>query len=383
MYHVLMFQVPFSSPYVPELAIEFIKESLKSPEQQGDGIFSQQCENMISRMYEDAKCLLVPSCTAALELSSMLIDLEYDEEVIMPSFTFTSAATAITKFKGIPIFCDIDPENGCIDSEKIEDLITEKTKAISYVNYAGNGPNVDKIIEIARKYKLRIIEDAAHNFGVLTHSQESLTGDFVTFSFHATKNIQCGEGGAIIIRDESLLEKAQIIREKGTNRIDFKRGKVNKYRWVGSGSSYLLAEVNSAILKASLIEFKGIQVKRTSLVRNYESKLGFIGEFGWTTFNGTLNSAHMFALLAPDETSRKFLSQRLSDFGITAVSHYEDLSTSPEGLRIGRASKSGCPESIKFSKRILRLPLFTSMTISQVEYVVDSIRAILSKEKIS
>lgn len=369
--------VPFSIPHVPKAAFKYIEKALSSPIQQGNGPFSRDCESIISSFCSRDRTFLTPSCTAALEIASMLIDLGPGDEVILPSFTFTSAVTAVTKFNATPVFCDIDMKTGCIDVNKIEELISSNTKAISYVNYAGLSPDVDRLKSIAERYDLLIIEDAAHNFGVLTYNQKALTGDFVAFSFHATKNIQCGEGGALNVGNEALFEKTEIIREKGTNRSRFVTGKVNKYNWVGKGSSYLLSEVNSAILMSSLDTFTEIQNRRETLVDNYNSKLEFLDDYGWQILGGTRKSSHMYALMAPDELRRNQLADSLKKSGITAVSHYEDLSTSPEGIRVGKTNLIGCLNAIEFSKRILRLPLYADMSIGQLDYVVSSIKKIL------
>jgi dTDP-4-amino-4,6-dideoxygalactose transaminase len=361
--------IPFNLPYVPRRASEYINEALLHPIQQGDGYYAKKVEERIQAFYSNAPAvLLVPSGTAALELSFMLLDLKPGDEVIVPSFTFTSVATAITKFWAKPVFCDIDPVSGCLDVSFLESLINEHTRAISWVNYAGACPNLSELQRLARNYGLPLIEDAAHNFGILGVNQACLTGDLVTFSFHATKNIQCGEGGALIITDERYRERAYVIREKGTNRRAFKTGKVSKYSWVDRGSSYLLSEISSALLMAQLDEFEWIHSIRRNIIDYYAEELQDFLEL--EVLGNLRNAAHMFAALAPSRESRDLIVARSRSFKVELASHYEDLSSSPYGARM---NSSTARNSIEFSSRIFRLPVYPDLR-GREESVLDALK---------
>jgi len=367
-------EIPFSIPHVPADALTNIQIALQSVIQQGDGLFSRLVEQHINSIYPDYESFLTPSCTSALEMAMMLIDICPGDEIIVPSFTFTSIVTAITKFGGIPVFADIDVTSGCIDVAQIEEKISSRTRAISWVNYAGLGFNLNDLRNMGVRNGIFLIEDAAHNFGVLTHSQqERPTGDFVAFSFHATKNIQCGEGGALLVKNPELLEKAHVIREKGTNRWAFNQKKVSKYSWVGKGSSYLLAEINSALLLTQLQNFYSIQEDRRKSMSAYKRELSNLPEFGWTALDGTERSSHMFALLAPNKNSRDLAIEHLNAKGIGAVSHYEDLASSPAGFKFSRHPAKTMTNSISFSQRILRLPLYVGIG-EQVERVTSEFK---------
>ena len=374
-----MNDIPFTQPYVPPLSVKNIEKALKERVQQGDGMFSAEVVSKIESIYPDFTCLLVPSCTSALELSMMLINLGPGDEVIVPSYTFPSAATAVTKFWATPVFCDIDFRTGCIDVELLEGLIGEKTKAITWVNYGGNTPNLSVLRKLSQKYKLTLIEDAAHCFGVSTDVDFGLTGDLVTFSFHATKNIQCGEGGALLIRKSNLVSRARIMREKGTNRHDFALGKVDKYKWIDRGSSYLLAEINSALLSAQLDAFGYIQSSRQNAITTYLEKLAPHLPKHWTLESFNLQSAHLLALIAPSKVQRDHFIFRMSKKSVTTVSHYEDLASSLGGKTFGKKSIK-CRKSIELSQRIVRLPVYTEMAKTDIERVIQSAIEVFSEK---
>lgn len=366
--------IPFSRPYISTKANHYIEIALSKDIQQGDGDYSKIVQDRIAGLYEDpSEVILTPSCTAALELSLMLLDLKPGDEVIIPSFTFTSIATAITKFWATPIFCDIDLRTGCLDTLDLERKISPRTKAISWVNYAGKTPNTSALKNIANKYKVFLIEDAAHNFGILGDNQNELTGDFVTFSFHATKNIQCGEGGALLIRNAQYRNRAHIIREKGTNRRDFLNGRVSKYSWVDRGSSYLISEVSAAILMSQLDDFVVIQEKRKQIVEYYNEQLRACNQI--TALENLQNSSHMFAVMTFSTEFRDQIVLQSKAMGVTLVSHYEDLATSPYAVRNGLSSNS-CPNSKIFSNRILRLPVYPELG-ADAERVVEVVKSIL------
>ena len=370
--------IPFSHPYVPTLSLNYIKGALESSTQQGNGQLSKLVEGTIQKLYPEYQAFLVPSCTAALELSLMLLDIVTGDEVIISSYNFPSAATAVTKLGGTPVFCEIDSLTGCIDCDDVEMKVTSRTKAIIWVNYAGLSPNIIKLSEIAKEYNIALIEDAAHHFGSRPIQNQIRFSDFVTFSFHATKNIQCGEGGALLVKELKYVERAFVMREKGTNRRDQMLGKVLKYRWVDKGSSYLLPEICSALLCSQLDELEVILTKRRSLVELYQEELKDATDFGWDILQGTEHAGHLFALIAPNENSRDSLITQLKLKGITALSHYEDLSSSPAGLIYG--SKGAiCHRSVAFSQKIVRFPLFFTLSESDVERICLSIYSILGK----
>jgi len=366
--------ISFSRPYVSKHTSFHVGEALKNQIQQGDGWYSNLVTQKIEEMYPDLTCLLVPSCTSALELSLMIIDLKPGDEVIVPSFTFPSVATAITKFWATPVFCDINSDSGCIELEGIEKLININTKAITWVNYGGNRPSLISLSKIAKENNLILIEDAAHNFGEATRVNREFQSDFVAFSFHATKNIQCGEGGALLIRNPKFASKARIMREKGTNRHEFQLGKVSKYSWVDRGSSYLLAEVNCAILWSQLQDIDFIFASRQRIVEEYSTKLSAIEEYDWEIMKLNNAAAHIFALKAPEKSARDEFIHKMACQGITTVSHYEDLAKSVAGMKYGR-SMNNCKNSIDLSERIVRLPLYVGLKDTDVEGVLEGVQS--------
>ncbi len=369
--------IPFNKPFVPAAAVQVIGNALTSLQQQGDGHYSRLAESRLQERYDNPNLLLTPSCTASLELSFMLMNLQPDDEVIMPSYTFPSAATAVTKFWGRPVFCDVDENTGCLDVTRVRSQITEKTKAISWVNYAGNAPDRSELQAIARDFGLYTVEDAAHNFGESPPEGGLTVGDFVTFSFHATKNFQCGEGGAILIRDSNLYQRSLVLREKGTNRRDFSKGVISKYRWIDRGSSYLLAEINSALLLCQLDEFQHIQDSRRSVIMDYLSILGSIEELGWRLLKHTENASHMFALLAPSIRLREEFIAKAKSKGIAVAPHYEDLASSTAGLHFSR-SVGLCDASLSFSSKIVRLPVYPELRNQSKEIAWELLRILQS-----
>ena len=367
--------ISFSQPFTPKKSIELVNQALVSRHQQGDGPFSKEACSRISNLSGGGHALLTPSCTAALEMASMLIGINHGDEVIMPSYTFTSAATAVTKFGGVPVFVDIEPKTGCIDADLIQGAITKKTKAISWVNYAGNVPNLNEISRISKQFNLFLIEDNAHGFG--GEFQERRLGSFghcSTLSFHATKNIQCGEGGAIVINDSELTDKAEIIREKGTNRKAFLIGDVQKYQWVDKGSSYLLAEVLAAQLLGQLSEFEAIQRNREEVWDYYNNELQetILQHESQILIPNARNIAHMFAIVFRDQQSRNQLINQLSAKGIQVNSHYQPLHNSLAGEKFGRAV-GNFPVTTRFAEQLARLPLWSQEENKYMETVVTGV----------
>lgn len=367
----------FSKPFVPKVSIEYVNQALTGIHQQGDGPFSDRASSKISTLSGGGKVLLTPSCTAALEMASMLSGIKADDEVILPSYTFTSAATAVTQFGGVPVFVDISSETGCIDAQLIRKAITSKTKAISWVNYGGNVPDIEEIIRISKEYNLLLIEDNAHGFGGEFKGRRlGSIGHFSTLSFHATKNIQCGEGGALVINDDKYFERAEIFREKGTNRKLFFAGNVQKYQWVDKGSSYLLAEVLAAQLYGQLLEFEEIQKNRVQVWDYYFQELfQCLNAQGHQTLrpNGE-NIAHLFAVIFQTKESKIELIKKLAELGTQINSHYQPLHTSIAGQKMGRAAGE-FENTRRFGENLVRLPIW-SHTGPQ-EYYKEVVASIL------
>jgi dTDP-4-amino-4,6-dideoxygalactose transaminase len=354
--------IPFNIPYVPQISKEYALDALKNSHQHGDGPFTAKASKLLTNLVGGGHTLLTPSCTHALEMTSILANLGPGDEVILPSFTFTSAATAITKFGATPVFVDIDMETKGIDVTRAREAITPRTKAISWVNYAGLAPDIEAIQELAREFKLLLIEDNAHGLGG-SHKGKPLGsfGDFATQSFHATKNVQCGEGGALIVNNPNYIERAEIIREKGTNRSKFVRGEVRKYQWVDQGSSYLLNEISAAVLCGQIENFDLIQESRNKVVTFYDEirkETDFFSEFFLPPKpRGGNVVAHMYYLEATSKKAQSESIHKLRNFGIQASTHYEPLHNSPFGKQYCKRSNV-FTNSITFSENIVRLPIW-------------------------
>lgn len=373
--------IPFNVPFIPEISKAYALQALTSSHQQGDGPFCLESTNLLSKMVENSHVLLTGSCTHALEIASLLINLGPEDEVILPSYNFTSAATAIINFGGSPVFVDVSPKNLTISTELIEKAITPKTKAISWVNYAGLTPNIDDLLRIKERYGLVLIEDNAHGLGGTYKNKPLGTfGDFSTLSFHATKNIQCGEGGAIVINNQDYLKRAEIIREKGTNRKEFESGKIDKYKWIDKGSSYLMNEVTSAVLLGQLENFEYIQNSRLKIWNIYSSFMTqFQGKYSIIEIDTTRNSniSHIFYFLANSKVERNKLILEFNKAGIQATSHYEPLHISPAGVKYGIFS-GGLNNSIDVSSRIIRLPIWAGINENQLRSRLNSLVSTLN-----
>ncbi len=353
--------IPFNVPYVPEICKQYVLEALESSHQQGDGPFTGRASKIVSDLVGGGHVLLTPSCTHALEMASMLAHLGPGDEVILPSYTFTSAATAITKFGATPVFVDIEMETKGIDVNQVREAITPKTRAISWVNYAGVPPDIEGLQSLAKEFNLLLIEDNAHGLGG-TYKGRPLGsfGDFATQSFHATKNIQCGEGGALVVNNPKFIERAEIIREKGTNRSKFVRGEVQKYQWVDNGSSYLLADALAAILLGQLENFHAIQDTRKKYWFKYQRDLGGLEDFFGSEYIDSKNSevAHLFYFITPSHAYREKIIDFLKDRKVQVTSHYQPLSSSIAGKQLGR--QFALPQKSKFvSERIIRFPIWS------------------------
>lgn len=370
--------INFNVPPFTGKEMDYIKEAVENQKICGDGQFTKKCNAWIEERTGTKKCLLTTSCTHATELAALLSEIEPGDEVIMPAYTFVSTADAFVLRGAVPVFVDIRPDTMNIDETKIEAAITEKTKAIVPVHYAGVACEMDTIMEIAKRYNLLVIEDAAQGI-MSTYKGRALgtIGDFGCYSFHETKNYSMGEGGALLIRDEKYVENAEIIREKGTNRAKFYRGQIDKYTWVNFGSSYLPSDMNAAYLYAQLEIADEINDKRLALWNRYYENLKPLAEAGKIILpfipEGCVHNAHMFYIKAADIEARSSLIAHLKANDILAVFHYIPLHTAPAGLKFGRFHGEDI-YTTKESERLLRLPMFYKLTLDEVDYICDKVK---------
>lgn len=367
--------IPFNKPPYIGKESEYVLDAVNKGHISGDGEYTKKCAKNLEELSGTKKALLTTSCTHATEMAALLSDIKPGDEVIMPSYTFVSTADAFVLRGATPVFVDIRPDTMNIDETLIEDAITSKTKAIVPMHYAGVGCEMDTIMDIARRHNLTVIEDAAQAIAS-TYKGKALGtfGDFGCYSFHETKNISMGEGGALLIQNEDLIEPAEIIREKGTNRAKFFRGQIDKYTWVNYGSSYLPSDMNAAYLWAQLENIDIIQKKRLSVWNRYREGLSELEkreyiEFGMIPDECT-NNAHMFYIKVSDLETRTDLISYLKEKGIMAVFHYVPLHSAPAGRKFGRFNGED-RYTTKESERIMRLPLFYSITEEEVEYTIE------------
>ncbi|MCP1439107.1 dTDP-4-amino-4,6-dideoxygalactose transaminase [Erwinia persicina] len=370
--------IPFNAPPVVGTELEYMQSAMGSGKLCGDGGFTRRCQQWMENRFGSRKVLLTPSCTASLEMAAILIDIQPGDEVIMPSYTFVSTANAFVLRGATIVFVDIRPDTLNIDEKLIEAAITEKTRAIVPVHYAGVACEMDTIMALAEKHKLYVIEDAAQ--GVMaTYKGKALgtIGHIGCFSFHETKNYTAGgEGGATLINDPALVERAEIIREKGTNRSQFFRGQVDKYTWRDIGSSYLMADLQAAYLWAQLEEAKRINEQRLRLWQNYYDALLPVAASGRITLPTLAadcqHNAHMFYIKLRDNDDRNALINWLKEAEILAVFHYIPLHSSPAGQRFGRFHGTDCYTTAE-SERLLRLPLFYNLSDNNQKTVINSL----------
>lgn len=361
--------IPFNKPYMTGREIENIQKAHANGHLSGDGAFTRECHKKLESLTGCSKALLTHSCTAALEMAALLINLMPGDEVIMPSFTFVSTANAFVLRGAVPVFVDIRPDTLNIDETLIEAAITPRTRAICVVHYAGVSCEMDSIMAIARKHGLKVIEDAAQGiYSSYKGRPLGSIGDLGCLSFHETKNIISGEGGALLINDPLLIERAEIIREKGTNRSRFFRGQVDKYTWVDKGSSYLPSELTAAFLSAQLDDGEEITRRRLHIWNHYHE---------WANLHemrGQLqrpsvpaecqHNAHMYYLLLQDLESRSQFIESMKKAGIGCVFHYIPLHSAPAGISMGRANGS-LEQTNSLSERLVRLPLWVELEKDQ------------------
>tara|TARA_B100000131_G_C18109329_1_gene609104 strand:+ start:915 stop:2039 length:1125 start_codon:yes stop_codon:yes gene_type:complete len=363
---------PFNKADIQGKEISYIKKATENANVSGDGEFTRKCNSLFETDLGVKKSLLTPSCTHALEMAAILLDIKLGDEVIVPSFTFVSTINAFVLRGAKPVFIDIRSDTLNIDEKQLEGLITPKTKAIIVVHYAGVGCAMNQIMEIANQYKIPVVEDNAHGlFGKYNDQHLGTFGTFATQSFHETKNFTCGEGGALFINDESYIERAEIIREKGTNRSKFFRGEIDKYTWVDFGSSYLMSDLSAAFLFGQLEQRKLIQEKRRTIWKHYFSHLN-----EWAKENGIQlpfvpeyckQSYHMFYLIMPSLESRTRFITDLKKNGLHAVFHYLPLHLSPMSKKLSK-KRAICPNTEEISNRIVRLPFFTNLNSREIDF---------------
>ena len=370
--------VPFNRPFMVGRELEYIAEAVRLGHLAGDGSFTRRCQDWLEKTLGARRVLLTHSCTAALEMSAILCEVGPGDEVIMPSFTFVSTANAFLLRGARPVFVDIREDTLNLDETLVEEAVTSRTRVIVPVHYAGVACEMDTLLAIGRRHGLRVVEDAAQAVGAsYKGSPLGALGDLGTLSFHETKNLISGEGGALVIQDEQLLARAEIIRDKGTNRASFFRGEVDKYTWVDVGSSFLPSELVAAFLFAQLEQAETISSRRRRIHDVYREALEDLegeGRLQLPTIPGHCrHNGHLFYILLPTMQQRDDLLDHFKRVGINAVFHYVPLHTSPMGRRLGYEA-DGLPVTEKTSGRLLRLPSFHGLVGSQQERVIDELR---------
>lgn len=370
--------IPFSKPYRSAHEADYLAQVLASGHTHGDGPFTERASELLRTIVGNSAVLLTGSGTHALELASWLLDLGPGDEVLVPSFTFSTTAASVVMTGATPVFVDIDPTTGSLDVDSAEAALTARTKAVYVVHYGGVAPDMDRLSALAKRAGIAIVEDNAHGLGARWNGRACGSfGVLAAQSFHATKNVQCGEGGALLINKPELRPRAEILREKGTDRSRFLRGEVDKYSWIDRGSSYLPSELTVAVLTAQLEAFDTIQEQRHLIWDEYAAALA-----QWADRSGVRlmapppesdHPAHVFYLLAPSADARTELLAHLRDRGVGATFHYIPLHSSVAGRRFGRTPHP-CPSTDDFASRIVRLPLWPGMTHTEINRVVTAVR---------
>ena len=370
-------KIPFNRPYFTGNEIQTIIKAAMAGQISGNGVYTQKCHRIFEKKFGFKKALLTTSCTDALEMAAVLCNLEPGDEVIAPAYTFVSTPNAFALHRAIVVFADSYHHHPNIDPEKIEGLITERTKAIALVHYGGVACDMDRIMEIAEKHGLLVIEDAAHSIDSYYKGKAlGSIGHFGTFSFHETKNLISGEGGMLAVNDKRFLDRAEIIWEKGTNRAAFQRGEVKKYEWVDIGSSYLPSEVMAAILHAQLMAIRGIQKRRKEIWEAYYQRLLPLEEQGLFQLpkipGYATNNGNMFYIMTGNLDERNRLLKYLNRNNVHAVFHYLPLHLSPyyKDKHDGRE----LPNAIRFSETIVRLPFYYELGSREIDLVVDKMK---------
>jgi dTDP-4-amino-4,6-dideoxygalactose transaminase len=371
--------LPFNRPYAVGTEFSYIREAISRAHLAGNGMFSRRCESWLEQQVGCTKALLTQSCTAALEMTALLTDTAPGDEIIMPSFTFVSTANAFALRGGVPVFVDVRPDTLNIDERCIEAAITARTRAIVAVHYAGVGCEMERILELARQHRLIVVEDAAQSLGSTFMGRPlGSYGAFATTSFHETKNIISGEGGALLINERAAVSRAEIVREKGTNRSRFFRGEVEKYTWVELGSSFLPSELTAAFLWAQMEAAASIQQRRLEIWSWYYDGFAELERRGHVRRPYVpphcQHNGHMFYILVENSDIRSRLLKELNEKGINAVFHFVPLHSAPAGRQFGRAHGT-LPLTDQVSATLLRMPMWVGLTRAEVDRVVSAVEA--------
>ncbi|MCR5675188.1 MAG: dTDP-4-amino-4,6-dideoxygalactose transaminase [Lachnospiraceae bacterium] len=371
-------KINFNVPPYTGKELDYIRRAVEAQKICGDGEYTAKCNRWLEERTGASKALLTTSCTHATEMSALLLDIREGDEVIMPSYTFVSTANAFVLRGGVPVFVDIRPDTMNIDETKIEAAITPKTRAITVMHYAGVSCEMDVIMDIAKRHHLAVVEDAAQAILCTYHDRPlGAIGDFGNFSFHETKNLSCGEGGALILRDETWADNAIIVREKGTNRTLYKMGKVDKYSWIMPGSSWLPSELNAAYLWAQMEMADEMNEKRLALWDRYHSAFADLSESGRierpTVPAYCKHNAHMYYIKCRDMEERSGLIRHLTQNGILPASHYVPLHSSTAGLKCSRFHGEDV-YTTRESERLLRLPMYWALTEEDQDEVIRRVK---------
>jgi dTDP-4-amino-4,6-dideoxygalactose transaminase len=373
------YRIPFNRATLTGAELQYITEAVTRMHLAGDGHFTRMCSDFLERELSAPKVLLTPSCTHALEMCALLLNLTPGDEVIVPSFAFVSTVNAFVLRGATPVFADVRADTLNLDERTLHQHITPRTRAIVIVHYAGVSCELDEIMAVAARHDITVIEDNAHGlFGRYRGRPLGTVAPLSTLSFHETKNLTCGEGGALVVNDQRFIERAEIIRAKGTNRARFLEGQVDKYTWVDVGSSYLPSEISAAFLFAQLERWETIQTRRRQLWDRYAADLA-----GWATAGGVRlpivpdhceHPSHLFYLLLPDVDARQRLIAHLAEHGVNVVFHYQPLHLSEMGLARG-GTPGACPVTESVCDVLVRLPLYYSLTEGDQSHVIAAIRA--------
>jgi dTDP-4-amino-4,6-dideoxygalactose transaminase len=375
--------IPFNRPYATGKELIYVAEAQRNHQLSGDGPFTKQCQRRIEEQTGSAKALLVHSCTSALDLAALLLDIQSGDEVILPSYTFVSTANAFVLRGAVPVFVDIREDTLNLDERLIEAAVTSRTRAIIPVHYAGVSCEMDFIVAIAKRHNLKVVEDAAQ--GVMaSYKGRALgaIGDLGSFSFHETKNIHSGEGGSLLVNNPDLVPQAEILREKGTDRSRFFRGEVDKYTWQDVGSSFLPSEITAAFLWAQLEQAERITVERKAIWQRYHERLAHLEQLGLLRRpivpTECQHNAHMYYILLAADKDRQMVLDEFKRNQIGAVFHYVPLHSSPAGIRFGR-SQGDLSVTTSVSQRLVRLPLWVGLSEAQQARICSVLRAALQK----
>jgi dTDP-4-amino-4,6-dideoxygalactose transaminase len=367
--------IPFNKPFVAGKELYYIAQAVTLGNLGGDGYFTKKCADLMQERFGVKKILMTPSCTASLEMAAQLCGVGPGDEVIMPSYTFVSTASAFVRMGAKPVFVDVRPDTLNIDEALIEDAITERTKAICVVHYAGVACEMDRIMAIARGYNLKVVEDAAQGVNSWYNGRAlGSIGDLGCYSFHETKNYICGEGGALCINNPEMVQRAEIIRDKGTNRQRFFRGEVDKYTWVDVGSSYVPSEICLAFLYAQLEEMDRISERRREIYQSYRRALKPLEAEGLLQLpvipEDCDSNYHLFYVILPTAQQRDQILAELKSVGVHAVFHYVPLHSSPKGLEL--CGPQSLPYTENLSPRLLRLPFYHGMTAEEQQIIIEA-----------